>query len=589
MKNTALLILTLLFGCISFVACNDDNDVITNEDGMVLKKFKATHPLTFVKGTRTAINTDGKTIVWKAGEQIGIFSGGTRSAYTLSEGAETAAGLFTGYSPEETNGGYYGISPYNDKATISGNKVSGLVVPAIQKATKGTYDPQAAVMTSYTETNTMAFAHVCSFIKVEVGEEEEMKHLMRITVEAMASDKETAGRPLAGTFDATIVTSGDKQSEAEISNINNSSNKVVLEPEVGHELEHGTYYIAVLPGDIDCFVIRFETVQKSLMRRLPVKKSYDRAEVKVLGKFPGDTWTWTEEKKQEVIYSGNYHTTLEYAGGQKRIYFATGNLQAVMSGNSTAPFSKWQLAEHQYDYVGATSGNLKVYNGTAFEKGDIVDLFAWVADKDKDGNTFTTDSLQKYGITKITASSNPGFFYTNDHSASYGNANSCTDWGAIYKKSSKSTRDWKVLPSTEWNNFLDGRTQAHKSTACTVTKEGGGTVKGIWVYPNGSNNWETDGTGVPGTTCSYDEYLSWIAKGCMFFPASGYMTTSNSLLSSGYVFYWSSNAANKSSASSAQQRWMPKVLTNRSGSLNVEEASANQRCCVRLYTESDVE
>lgn len=576
-------------------SCSQDDGLEVNEEGMIKHKFKAYHGTTYTAGTRTQINSDGKTVVWQANEEIGVFSGTTLTSYTIADGQGTAAASFTGYSPENPNGGYYGISPYNENATIADNKVSNLVVPVHQTATKGTYDPKAAVMTSYTTDNTMVFMHVCSFIKIVVGEDDEMKHLMRISIEAMESDKTTPGRPIAGTFDATITKSGSDQSVATVSNITHGSNKISLEPKVGEELTAGTYYIAVLPGDMDCFVIRFETVQKSLMRRLPVTKQYNRAEIKNLGTFPGATWTWTEEKKQELIYSGEYTNN---AG--KRIFFAAGNLQAVMSGDPSDPIREWRFAEHQYDFEGigtatTPTGNRKVYrlgmsDEVPFADGDVVDMFAWVANKNNSGTEFTTDPLLKYGITNkasLSSGSTSNYLSNVKTTGLYSGANSSADWGAAYKASSGSTRDWKVLDNNEWNNSFIGRSGslARGYSTCRVTKEGGGTVFGIWIYPTGSGSWPE----IP-SPCTYDDYMAWIAKGCMFFPACNYMTGTSvpSTLATNVAYYWASNAYCDDTKSGSNMYWYPYQVAYKTG-LAVNQGSVNQRCFVRLYTESQIE
>lgn len=594
MKNTLSLIIFSLFVVLFTVSCSDENDVITNEEGMVLRKFKAVHGVTYIPGTRTALKDDGTTVVWQSKDSIGVISSSSTkpTSYLLDEGVGETAGTFTGYSPDESNSGFYGISPYNDydykTVTRDGNVIKNLVVPGHQKAIKGSYDPRAAVMTAYTTNNTMLFKHVCSFVKIVVGTEDEMKYLMRISIESINSDK-SAGPNIAGTFDATIATSGTNQSQATVSNITNGSNKIILEPASGETIEPGTYYVALLPGTYQGLEVRFETVKKSLMRRLKVQKDYNRAEIRNLGKFPGNDWTWTEDKTQEVVYAGKYDDV-----GRKDFYFATGNLQAVMSGDPSNPIKKWRIAPEQYVYEGmaSVSGNYKVSTGAAFADGDIVDLFAWTAKEDRNGNAFSTDKLKKYGINNQAVNSGTTFYY-------YDNANTSTlysstisevkdavcDWAGAYKESSGSKRNWHVLSQKDWYWIIQGRSGAHAATKCTVTLEDGTTtVTGMWVYPNGSSLWASIAT-----TINYEKYLENTAKGCMFLPYCGYTyadKTSLMVTTSGY--YWCCDAEFRSGQSDSQQRWFPFRTVGGNSGLSYNSTSANYRHFVRLVSYDEV-
>lgn len=237
---------------------------IDSQDNQIQQTFVAQFdtPVSIDPSTRTALGDDGLSVVWTQGDKIAISSGSAFSVYTLKDtDAGKKAGEFNGYSPAATNSGFYGVYPAGGSYSISGNVISGLSVPAHQHAVNGSFDSNAAVMTSYTVNNTMVFKHVCSFVRIEVGSD--MKYLMRITLESLQSDKTPGGRQIAGTFDATVATSGSSQSVCTVSNVSSASTKIILEPSSGEVIEPGVYYIAVLPGSLDYgFEVRFETVLK---------------------------------------------------------------------------------------------------------------------------------------------------------------------------------------------------------------------------------------------------------------------------------------------------------------------------------------
>lgn len=625
-KKIAFSILALALGSMCLTSCNDDDPIkpnegvkdeitgdITDEEdhtGLVLKTFRALHDETNDGSNRTTTRTQLSTnnsVVWIEKDTINLF--GSAKQYGILDPADNgkASGNFSAWVTPTTE--YFAVSPYNKKATISDNTVSGLVVHARQTPVKGGFDPSSVIMTAYTTGNNLVFKHVCSFIKIVVADNDQMKHLMRISVETKQKDDKTKpGRPIAGTFDATIPRDANN-AIATVSNITNGSNKIVLDAPVGESIQPGTYYVAILPGDIDCIEVRFETVSKSLMRRNNSTMQFERAHIKNFGTFPGDSWTWTEDKKQEVIYSGNYKTSASYVDqsgttGSKRIFFSAGNLQAVMSGVPSNPIKEWRLAEHQYDYAGvgtdegaSSTGNYKVAKGGtgtyAYAEDDVVDMFAWVANKKIDGTPFSTDALFKYGITNVTyGSGKVSNYFENANVTPYGAANSCADWGGAYKASSGSSRDWYVLESNEWTNILTGRSNVQDAFTCTVVTENGDDVLGFWIFPTDSKKWTTwPPKQSSGTKCSYDDYLEWIAKGCMFFPIHGYFYTSGSTvqhMSKGNGYYWASNAKRNGNSSAANAIYWDPYRLEYSGGLKFGTGSPNQHYFVRLYTESTI-
>ena len=568
----------ILASCMLSVSCNKSLDIpcesIDSKDEHEQKTFVAQFdtPVTIDPSTRTALGSDGLAVSWTLGDKISIVAsdGVSFSDYTLKDtDAGKQAGNFTGYSPANSNSGFFGVYPNKSSYSLSGNVISGLVVPAHQHAVKGSFDPAAAVMTSYTENNTMVFKHACSFVRIEVGDD--MNYLMRITLESIKNDKTPGGREIAGTFDATVNKSGDDQSVCAISNVTSASTKIILEPSSGDVIEPGVYYIAVLPGSLDYgFEVRFETVLKSYMRRLAKKKDLNRAVINNLGKFlDTNPWTWTEEKPQEVLYSGSFSSN-----GVNSMHFSTGNLQAVFDGSGYT----FRLAPEQFEYVGdaTTTGNYKLAKSQTLSNGDTVDMFAWTQ------NGMYTDGVKQYGITNVTGNgSSPNWnLYNNDASSL-----EVCDWAGKYKTDSGSSREWRMMTVAEWRYVLYENTKAKSAVKCTITLPSGSTVAGqstvtgYWIHPDGSNKWDSS---APSTISDMNDFYTWVAKGCMFLPIYGFMLGSNTVSatekSKGY--YWTSEAKS-TGATGKNNKWNPYAAVTPSSYL---DQGAARRCFVRLVT-----
>lgn len=587
-KKIVFSVMALVLGSMCLTSCNDDDpitpdkgvkDEITggiteeeNQAGMVFTTFSASHDVD--DATRTALQ-DGKDVVWQTGDKITVFNNGVGSSFTLDNtDAGKTSGNFSGYTYAEGNK-YYALSPANTEATISGNKISGVVLNANQTAIEGTYDPDACIMTAYSETQNLEFKHACSFIKIQLGDiSTDLKDLKSIVIKSKST--------IAGTFDATIEEDGANKGIASISNITNGSKKIVLEPKTGEEFQsNATYYIAVFPGEMDGFEIHFETVQNSYRKTTTAKNTFNRAKIKNLGTYPT---TWTETKKQEVIYGGEF--TINAAGDKVR--FSRGNLWAVME-NATK-VKEWKLADEQYSVIRNTSGNIRRSNCV---DGDIVSLFNWV-EKDK-----YSDGVKQYGI-----------FSEKDYpSTGISEGATPSDWGKVYTENSETDYTWRVLTLNEWKYLLTGgattapsdgsgmRNQAY--TACLALVN---DVNGLIIFPDGFDASKFSSIGVSAPTayagvgqkssnwnvkCSTNTYnlTDWNKleqNGCMFLPAEGYMNGTSPSSPSDYGLYMSQD-----NAASATQTYLMRFGNGNPGQIYVtgNQVSPFYGRCVRLVSD----
>lgn len=154
-------------------------------------------------------------------------------------------------------------------------------------------------------------------------------------------------------------------------------------------------------------------------------------------------------------------TGLFSVSGNTQVYFATGNLQHVISTD------KWYIAEHQYDILG--TDNVKggtithdedygdATEGTALA--DTIDLYGWSSNNAK----------APYGVSTSTLDAD----YNGDY----------VNWGNTIQDG----HNWRVLSQTEWEYLISGRTNADNlQGAARINLNDAGTqyVNGVILLPD---------------------------------------------------------------------------------------------------------
>ncbi len=152
---------------VSFASCSseDNNTTIENESAVKVMTFTATQEGD-EQSTRAAISTsDSKVINWEEGDQISIFDGTNNKQFTLKDGKGTPNATFTGEALE--SGSYTAVYPYQSTASLSGNDVTNVTLPATQTATDNSFDKNAALMMAQSNSNTLNFKNVVGYVKVK--------------------------------------------------------------------------------------------------------------------------------------------------------------------------------------------------------------------------------------------------------------------------------------------------------------------------------------------------------------------------------------------------------------------------------------
>lgn len=207
----------------------------------------------------------------------------------------------------------------------------------------------------------------------------------------------------------------------------------------------------------------------------------------------------------------------------KQVQFASGNLQY------NAYYAYWGLANHQYDYIGATNSNISSsYEG-------MIDLFGW--------GTSGYNGKEPYMTS--TTSTNYG---NPDNEGKSNIAGTKYDWGAMVEADIPG--QWRTLTYEEWDYLFNTRANAtHLRGQATVDgKHGYILLPDKWTTPSSlsftatPNNWTSNNYSTIG-------WAMMEAAGAVFLPCSGIRINGHtvSLLDSeGY--YWSSTADGKNNA-----------------------------------------
>lgn len=308
----------LVAAILTLVSCSSENDeIVADNETNKLMTFTATQEGDAVN-TKTALYSDGKTIIWQTNDKISIFDGKGYQAFELKTGAGTNSATFEGKASEAKT--YTAIYPYQQNATLSDGNVT---LPATQKAIEGGgFDPTAALMMAQSENTSLQFKNVVGYVKVKPN----------FACSKIVLRSGSASEYLAGTGTLTY-NSGDPTFNFTTS----KSHSITLEGNIESEK---TYYIAVPTTKLTAgWTISFTTSDRSNVYTRKSKKdiTFTRNKVINLGEFNtnGDYWL---DDNGIVPTSQQVDLGLEVTIDNKKykVYFAKSNLTATgLAANET--------------------------------------------------------------------------------------------------------------------------------------------------------------------------------------------------------------------------------------------------------------
>jgi len=145
-----------------------------------------------MEATKSAL--EGNNVVWCAGDQIAIFAGSEKVVATIPEGGTTAT--FAVSVPEAET--YYAVYPASEANTFdAANELFHVNVPAVQKATAGSFADKANLSAAKTsiEERSFTFRNLLSAYKFQVSEDVNQVAFYGNTVESLAGTAQVSFDP----------------------------------------------------------------------------------------------------------------------------------------------------------------------------------------------------------------------------------------------------------------------------------------------------------------------------------------------------------------------------------------------------------
>ena len=360
---------------VSFASCSseDNNSTIENESATKVMTFTATQEGD-EQSTRAAISTsDSKVINWEEGDKISLLYGSKNKEFTLTEGAGSTSGKFSGEALE--SGPYTAVYPYQSTASLSGTNVTNVTIPATQTATANSFDNNAALMMAQSNSTTLEFKNVVGYVKVKPK-----FACSKIELEAAEGSSDI----LAGK--GTLNWNGGNP---KINITEETSKTITLNGSIAKD---NSYYIVVPTGTLNrMWKITFTADDgKKYTRYCSKPLTIERNKIINLGNFATDSPFWADEYRgNKVTYEQEVDLGLTITGSDNKKYkviFANANLTANgLATNEYGDYFAWGATEPWYtSYTGTNfndwkpghtngyaNGTAPTFNGKYDEKKDF--------------------------------------------------------------------------------------------------------------------------------------------------------------------------------------------------------------------------
>jgi len=182
--------------------------------------------------------TNHRSVLFSANDAISLFSTKNASGVKLTTARGTvgsAGATFTGTGSRDDR--YYAVYPYTSTAEYSSGTISGLIIPAVQTATDGTYDPNAVITYAATENSSLRFTNLCPLLKIRISEPADS---IVVTV---------SGQTTGLTGAVSVSTDSPALSRA---GTTGHDNRVKLQGDIKKDT---AYYVSVIPGTYETITI----------------------------------------------------------------------------------------------------------------------------------------------------------------------------------------------------------------------------------------------------------------------------------------------------------------------------------------------
>ena len=311
---------------VSFASCSseDNNTTIENESATKVMTFTATQEGNEAS-TRAILS--GTNIHWESEDEISLLYSSENKQFTLTGGAGSTSGKFSGEALE--SGPYTAVYPYQPNASLSGDDVTNVTLPATQTATDNSFDKNAALMMAQSTNTTLEFKNVVGYVKVQPT-----FNCTRIDLKAFDNSAVLAG---TGT-----VSYNNGAPTLDLSNATTKDYAITLKGDIK---AGNYYYIAVPPVTLKAgWTIKFTTKDgtKVYSRKGTNPITFTCNKVTNLGEFDINETNWYEPRgKIDENREVDLGFTIKIGTKNYKVIFANANLS---TGTGTG------LAYYEYDY-----------------------------------------------------------------------------------------------------------------------------------------------------------------------------------------------------------------------------------------------
>ena len=470
----------------SAVACTKEIEEPSALDGKVQMSFAVS-----TEQTKTVLEGANKTF-WTGVEKLSIFDGESNNLFAAELATPSATAEFTGKAATAQT--YYALYPYNSAAKLSGTTVS-TELPAVQTATKGTFDPSAALLFGTADGTLVSLKNLTAMLK--------------LTVPANVTSIEVDGNgtALAGSVNINVESS-------ELSGA--TASKVTLSGKGA--LEAGTYYIAVAPATVSGLSVKLidSANSKYILRSVADARTLAANTIYDMGEFNASEWVAGSEQPKEdaqIIFdeamqngwiiggTDDKYSIKDGVGkdGGKGIEWlldASGNWARVLTFELPAntDISGYTKLCFDIEYVNSTFGaTWNVFTNRVY--GDGFELFYHATAPDKEGWHTVEMPLNDFTIqsgTKDWTKFKTFCFHTNGWNA--GTATVHIDNVRLVKSGDSGSSEPEqpkedaqiIFDEAMQNGWIIGGTDDKYSIKDGVGKDGG---KGIEWLLDASGNW----------------------------------------------------------------------------------------------------
>ena len=250
MKTMKKYMFMAVAGMLALSSCsNDENDIQDAKNAPRQMTFTAGYN----EGGETRATLDGATkkVSFDANDEISILSAkNTNTKFTTSAGGASAD--FTGTATDDSK--FYAVYPYTAGLTLSGDVISGIVIPTSQwnsgwnsGSDFSGWDPKAPIAYATTEGSSLTFHNACAILKVTFPDASFI--MGRFTI--------SANEPLAGTF--SLDTSTGTLTPTSGSTTVTVGNPSDIYNGINADFNGKTVYVAIAPGTYTGFNLHIYT------------------------------------------------------------------------------------------------------------------------------------------------------------------------------------------------------------------------------------------------------------------------------------------------------------------------------------------